>query len=72
MSKLSKRKFKNCYGTIIEDMKVKEYNILYYPFFLFRRLLYAICLIFFYEVLNTQLALILIFTLVPVRLDKSH
>jgi len=41
---LSNKAFKKRYGVVLEDLKMKHYSRYYYPFFLFRRLLYAFCL----------------------------
>jgi len=63
VNELKEKKFKRVYGTIIEDIDVKGYGIYYYPIFLFRRLLYALCLIYLYEYPNIQLIFIILIML---------
>jgi len=60
VKELEKKKFKKLYGTVIEDIDVKGYGTYYYPIFLFRRLLYALCLIYLYEYPNIQLIFIIL------------
>jgi len=63
---IQKSKFKERYGTIIEGMHSNRSSFFYYPFFLFRRLIYSILLIVLYENLNIQLLAIIIIALIPV------
>lgn len=68
MSKLKSSEYQDAYGAIIEDIRMKEYSVLYYPIFLFRRLLYSICLVFLYDYPNIQMIVIINCLLFPVIL----
>jgi len=54
--------FKEIYGNIIEDLKIEDENLIcryYYPFYMIRRLFYAVILIVFIDFPYIQLILIL-------------
>ena len=63
---LRNSEFKKTYGTLIEGMRSSRFSLFYYPFFLFRRLIYSLLLILLYENLNIQLLAIIIIALIPV------
>eukprot|EP01022_Parablepharisma_sp_SALTPOND_P001165 TRINITY_DN105725_c2_g1_i1.p1 TRINITY_DN105725_c2_g1~~TRINITY_DN105725_c2_g1_i1.p1 ORF type:complete len:1460 (-),score=75.94 TRINITY_DN105725_c2_g1_i1:591-4970(-) len=64
---ITSRAFKEAYGTIIEEVKINSYSSrYYYPFYLARRLYYAVILIVLIDYPMLQLVLVPIFFVIPV------
>jgi len=73
-SVLETNEFKETYGNIVEDLKVKKGRLwprYYYPIYLIRRLVYAVVLIVLIDYPFIQLWLIIFVTTIPILLYLS-
>ena len=63
---LRSQNFINTYGVIINDINISTISIHFYPFFLLRRLVYALILIIFYDHVVIQFVFLIVITILPV------
>jgi len=65
---LETEEFKKAYGTLIEDLKLEQYSSMFYPIYLFRRVIYSAMLVILYKYPYAQILIIIVFALIPVFL----
>jgi len=66
VAELKDDSFKDTYGTIIENLKLKGSAIYFYPFYMARRLVFALCVLIMYEYPVLQLIVMILITIIPV------
>lgn len=63
---LKSSEFTDKYGAVIEEIKLENYSIYYYPLFLYRRIAYAGLVVYVLDYPTMQLIVIFAVTVLPV------
>jgi len=58
--------FMKSYGTLLEGLKIDQYSAIFYPIYLFRRVIYSAILVILYEYPYIQISVIIFIVLIPV------